>query len=107
LPVDVGALAGRHAPLAVAWMKAALALFQQAAQKSPAIRELAVRYNDLLMSQTQQSVACGHIRPLLLDRAHAFFERDGLALKEATPAACRRNSPPSTAATTRSRKSSE
>src|SRR5262249_39799976 len=24
-----------------------------------------------------------HIRPLLLGRAHAFFERDGLALKEA------------------------
>lgn len=32
--------------------------FQEAAHKSAAIRDLAVRYNDLLIAQLQQSVAC-------------------------------------------------
>jgi CRP-like cAMP-binding protein len=38
--------------------------FQEAAHKSAAIRELAVRYNDLLMAQLQQSVACNALHDL-------------------------------------------
>lgn len=37
---------------------------QAAVQKSPAIRELAVRYNDLLLVQVQQSVACNALHRL-------------------------------------------
>ena len=38
--------------------------FQEAAHQSAAIRELAVRYNDLLMAQLQQSVACNALHDL-------------------------------------------
>jgi CRP-like cAMP-binding protein len=38
--------------------------FQSAAAGSQAIRELAVRYNDLVIMQTQQSVACNALHPL-------------------------------------------
>jgi CRP-like cAMP-binding protein len=38
--------------------------FHQATNQSPAIRDLVVRYNDLLFSQVQQSVACNALHPL-------------------------------------------
>jgi len=38
--------------------------FHAAAQESQAIRDLAVRYNDLLIAQTQQSVACNALHTL-------------------------------------------
>jgi CRP-like cAMP-binding protein len=40
------------------------ARFHAAAQESQAIRELAVRYNDLLIAQIQQSVACNALHTL-------------------------------------------
>jgi len=40
------------------------ARFHAAAQESAAIRELAVRYNDLLIAQIQQSVACNALHTL-------------------------------------------
>jgi len=41
-----------------------IARFLEAAQKSPAMRELAGRYNDLLTAQIQQSVACNALHDL-------------------------------------------
>jgi CRP-like cAMP-binding protein len=38
--------------------------FQHAANQSPAICDLVVRYNDLLFSQVQQSVACNALHSL-------------------------------------------
>jgi CRP-like cAMP-binding protein len=38
--------------------------FHQAANQSPAIRDLIVRYNDLLFAQVQQSVACNALHSL-------------------------------------------
>src|SRR5262249_7912025 len=49
-------------PGAAAWLSAAQ--FHAAANERPAIRDLVVRYNDLLLAQVQQSVACNALHTL-------------------------------------------
>src|SRR5438128_9371301 len=49
-------------PGAAAWLSAAQ--FHAAANECPAIRDLVVRYNDLLLAQVQQSVACNALHAL-------------------------------------------
>jgi len=49
-------------PGSAAWLAAAQ--FHAAAQECPAIRDLVVRYNDLLLAQVQQSVACNALHAL-------------------------------------------
>jgi CRP-like cAMP-binding protein len=49
-------------PGAAAWLSAAQ--FHATANECPAIRDLVVRYNDLLLAQVQQSVACNALHGL-------------------------------------------
>jgi CRP-like cAMP-binding protein len=49
-------------PGSAAWLAASL--FHVAANESQAIRDLVVRYNDLLLAQVQQSVACNALHAL-------------------------------------------
>jgi CRP-like cAMP-binding protein len=49
-------------PGSAAWLAASL--FHAAANESQAIRDLVVRYNDLLLAQVQQSVACNALHAL-------------------------------------------
>src|SRR5215472_6297041 len=49
-------------PGTAAWLSAAQ--FHAAANQSQGIRDLIVRYNDLLLAQTQQSVACNALHSL-------------------------------------------
>jgi len=49
-------------PGSAAWLSAAQ--FHAAANECPAIRDLIVRYNDLLLAQVQQSVACNALHAL-------------------------------------------
>jgi CRP-like cAMP-binding protein len=51
-----------HLPGTAAWMSGAR--FHAAANQSQAIRDLIVRYNDLLLAQVQQSVACNALHAL-------------------------------------------
>jgi hypothetical protein len=49
-------------PGTAAWLSAAQ--FHAAASQSQGIRDLIVRYNDLLLAQIQQSVACNALHAL-------------------------------------------
>src|SRR5215472_370659 len=49
-------------PGTAAWISASQ--FHTAAAQSPAIRDLIVRYNDVLLAQVQQSVACNALHGL-------------------------------------------
>jgi CRP-like cAMP-binding protein len=49
-------------PGTAAWLSASR--FQTAANQSQAIRDLLVRYNDVLLAQVQQSVACNALHPM-------------------------------------------
>jgi CRP-like cAMP-binding protein len=49
-------------PGTAAWISASQ--FHTAAAQSPALRELIVRYNDVLLAQVQQSVACNALHGL-------------------------------------------
>jgi CRP-like cAMP-binding protein len=49
-------------PGTAAWISASQ--FQAAAAQSPALRDLIVRYNDVLLAQVQQSVACNALHGL-------------------------------------------
>jgi len=54
--------------------------FHQATNQSPAIRDLVVRYNDLLFSQVQQSVACNALHPLEARLARWLLQTHDCAL---------------------------
>jgi CRP-like cAMP-binding protein len=49
-------------PGTAAWLS--VSRFQAAANQSPAIRDLLVRYNDVLLTQVQQSVACNALHTI-------------------------------------------
>jgi CRP-like cAMP-binding protein len=65
-----------------------VAQFQDAAKQSSAVRELAVRYNDLLMTQVQQSAACNALHTLeqrlcrWLLEAYDCWDEDSLPLTQ-------------------------
>jgi CRP-like cAMP-binding protein len=50
--------------------------FRQAADQSPAIRDLVVRYNELLFFRVQQSVACNALHPLEARLARWLLQAD-------------------------------
>jgi CRP-like cAMP-binding protein len=62
--------------------------FRQAADQSPAIRDLVVRYNDLLFFRVQQSVACNALHPLearvarWLLQTHDCLDADAIPLTQ-------------------------
>jgi Crp-like helix-turn-helix domain len=62
--------------------------FHQAANQSPAIRDLIVRHNDLLFAQVQQSVACNALHSLearlcrWLLQAHDCVDGDAIPLTQ-------------------------
>ena len=73
-------------PGAAAWLSAAQ--FHAAANECQAIRDLVVRYNDLLLAQVQQSVACNALHALearlcrWLLQTHDCVEGDAIPLTQ-------------------------
>jgi CRP-like cAMP-binding protein len=75
-----------HLPSTAAWISGAQ--FHAAANQSQAIRDLIVRYNDLLMAQVQQSVACSALHALearlcrWLLQSHDSIDGDAIPLTQ-------------------------
>ena len=73
-------------PGAAAWLSATQ--FRAAANESQAVRDLVVRYNDLLLAQVQQSVACNALHALearlcrWLLQTHDCVEGDAIPLTQ-------------------------
>jgi CRP-like cAMP-binding protein len=73
-------------PGTAAWLSAAR--FQAAANQSQAIRDLLVRYNDVLLAEVQQSVACNALHPMearlcrWLLQAHDCMEGNAIPLTQ-------------------------
>src|SRR5262249_49596290 len=90
----VGASAGLGARWAVAraivqfpgtglWLSATR--FREAANQSPPMRDLLVRYNDLLFSQVQQSVACNALHDLEARLARWLLQTQDCCDSDALP----------------------
>jgi CRP-like cAMP-binding protein len=73
-------------PGTAAWISGAQ--FHAAANQSQAIRDLIVRYNDLLLAQVQQSVACNALHALearlcrWLLQTHDYIDGDAIPLTQ-------------------------
>jgi CRP-like cAMP-binding protein len=70
-------------PGTAAWLTASQ--FHAAANQSQAIRDLIVRYNDLLLAEVQQSVACNALHPLEARLCRWLLQAHDCMDGEATP----------------------